>query len=60
MFRSLFNLCKASSLSSLTFSDFLCSGFAGRMFDFQVLDMVELGVDKFTSMFEIEVGRPAR
>ncbi|XP_038076077.1 ribosome production factor 2 homolog isoform X2 [Patiria miniata] len=26
----------------------------GRMFDFQVLDMVELGIDKFTSMYEIK------
>ncbi|KAK3096760.1 hypothetical protein FSP39_003001 [Pinctada imbricata] len=26
----------------------------GRMFDFHVLDMIELGIDKFTSMSEIE------
>jgi len=25
------------------------------MFDFHVLDMIELGVDKFTSMYDIEV-----
>ena len=28
---------------------------SGRMFDHHVLDMVELGVDNFTSMFDIEV-----
>ncbi|XP_022082127.1 ribosome production factor 2 homolog [Acanthaster planci] len=26
----------------------------GRMFDYQVLDMMELGIDKFTSMYEIK------
>ena len=26
------------------------------MFDFHVLDMIELGIERFTSMYEIEVG----
>lgn len=29
--------------------------FAGRMFDFHVLDMVELGVEKYVALSEIKV-----
>lgn len=32
--------------------------FAGRLFDFHVLDMIELGIEKFASLSDIKVKRP--
>lgn len=29
--------------------------FAGRLFDFHVLDMIELGIEKFVSLSDIKV-----
>lgn len=29
--------------------------FAGRLFDFHVLDMIELGIEKYTSLSDIKV-----
>lgn len=29
--------------------------FAGRLFDFHVLDMIELGIEKYVSLSEIKV-----
>lgn len=29
--------------------------FAGRLFDFHVLDMIELGIEKFSSLSDIKV-----
>lgn len=35
---------------------FLCCGlFPGRLFDFHVLDMIELGIEKYVSLSEIKV-----
>lgn len=32
-----------------------CVLFAGRLFDFHVLDMIELGIEKFSSLSDIKV-----
>lgn len=32
--------------------------FAGRLFDFHVLDMIELGIEKYTSLTDIKVMFP--
>lgn len=32
-----------------------CVLFAGRLFDFHVLDMIELGIEKFSSLRDIKV-----
>lgn len=38
---------------------FFCS-FTGRMFDYHVLDMIELGIDSYKSMFDFEVRQSLR
>lgn len=38
----------------------VCVCCTGRMFDFHVLDMFELGIEKFTSLSEVKVRHTAR